>query len=391
VVAVDGPSGLCLDTGRKRGPVRRADLTVTFHRAKPGHYLERGPDLCGTLAVADIGLEAFAAKARAYPDLLSETRFTLVDRPFGVARKETASHKYDHGHVLVLAGGAGRGGAARLAARAALRAGAGLVTVGAPSEAMAENAARLDAIMLRRIDGPEDLSEALRDERINALVIGPGLGVGPRTRALVLAACAAGAGMARRPGIVLDADALTSLAQHRAGFDPANQTGLWRIAHPGVEGERIVMTPHHGEFVRLFPAYRQGWQVLSADQSGASPAKLSGKAQAVKGMANFLGITLLLKGPDTVIAGPDGRYVAIHAAAYGREAPWLATAGSGDVLAGLIAGLLARGFRPAKACAAATWLHVEAARHVGPGLIAEDLPEALPAVLRGLAAPSPSL
>jgi hydroxyethylthiazole kinase-like uncharacterized protein yjeF len=351
-VAVDAPSGLCLDTGRARGAVRPADLTVTFHRARPGHHVEEGPALCGRLVVADIGLEPFAETARG-------VRHALVDRPTAGLAKAVRAHKYDHGHVLVLAGGPGRGGAARLAARAALRVGAGLVTVGAPAAAMAENASRLDAVMLRRIDRPEALAEALGDPRINALVIGPGLGVGPATRALVEVALAA----APPRAVVLDADALTTLAAD----------GALRAARPGA----LVMTPHLGEFRRLFPRHATGWGPDDA-------AELSGKTHAARAAAEALGAVMLLKGPDTVIS--DGRRVSIHAASGARAAPWLATAGAGDVLAGLIGGLLARGVAPMAAAETAAWLHVEAGRAAGPGLIAEDLPEALPAVLRGLGA-----
>jgi hydroxyethylthiazole kinase-like uncharacterized protein yjeF len=346
LVAVDGPSGLCLDSGRALGAVVAADLTVTFHAAKPGHHLGCGPDLCGRLVVAGIGLDPAAPAPGA---------------PLALARPDTAGltkrsdgHKYRHGHALILGGGVGRGGAGRMAARAALRVGAGLVTLGVPGAALIENAARLDAVMLRRVDDAGDLGGILADPRFSAALLGPGLGVDARTRALALCALASG-----RP-ITLDADALTAFAD-----DPASRAAFMQALRAG----RAVLTPHRGEFVRLFPA----------------AAGLPSPLEAARAAAAECGATVLLKGRATVIAEPDGR-AAIHSAAYGREAPWLATAGSGDVLAGLIAGLMARGFDPWSACATSAWLHVEAARHVGPGLIAEDLPEALPAVLRGLPA-----
>lgn len=257
-------------------------------------------------------------------------------------------HKYDHGHALVLTGGMGRTGAARLAARAALRVGAGLVTLGAPGAAMMECAAQITALMLRRVEGAEDLAALLQDARINALCLGPGMGV---ERAAVLLAALRGGGVEPRPTVV-DADALTALGPIAAAL-PAD----W------------VLTPHGGEFARLFPD-------LAAQAQDS-------RTDAVRAASARAGCVVLLKGADTMIAAPDGR-VAVHQAQGARAVPWLATAGAGDVLAGLIAGLLARGLGPFDAACTGTWLHVEAALALGPGLIAEDLPEALPAVLRAL-------
>jgi ADP-dependent NAD(P)H-hydrate dehydratase / NAD(P)H-hydrate epimerase len=334
LVAIDLPSGLDADTGVVRPPGLRAALTVTFHRAKLGHYLAAGPDHCGELVVADIGLsEVPGASVR------------LVGAPAtGALDKGPAAHKYGHGHALVLSGGVGRGGAARLAARAALRIGAGLVTLACPPAALIENAARLDAIMLRAVKDAAGLGEILMDPRITALCLGPGLGLG-RARDLVPAALAA------RRATVLDADALTA-------FSEAPEA-LFAALHPA-----CLLTPHAGEFARLFP-----------DLDLADPVR------AMRAAADRAGCAVLLKGRTTLIAAPDGS-VALHAAAYGRGAPWLATAGAGDVLAGFAAGLMARGWAPQTAAAMAAWLHVEAARAFGPGLIAEDLPEALPIILR---------
>lgn len=340
VVAVDVPSGLDADTGAFPDSDFRADLTVTFHRAKWGHYLGQGPDVCGRLVVADIGLGARDAVA------------ALVGPPLAAAlAKGGGAHKFGHGHALVLTGGVGRGGAARLAARAALRVGAGLVTVGCPPEAVAENAARLDAVMLRPVADAAALGDLLGDSRITALCLGPGFGVSPREAAMLHEALAAGR------GTVLDADAITLLAQEAA---------LTGALHEG-----CVLTPHEGEFARLFPDLAQ----RMAD--GLS------RIDAVREAAARLDAVVLLKGRATVIAAPDGQ-VALHAAAYGREAPWLATAGSGDVLAGIVTGLLARGWGAFGAACTGAWLHVEAARVFGAGLIAEDLPDALPAVFRRL-------
>ncbi len=344
-IAVDVPSGLSGESGRALSPGLEGacDLTVTFQRAKPGHYLGAGPLLCGRLVVTDIGL----------PDagIIPEAAVTLV-QPLPEVFAKGAGHKFSHGHALVLGGGAGQGGAARLAARAALRIGAGLVTLAVPPEAMAENAARLDAVMLRRLPQGWDLAVMLEDRRISALCLGPGLGLHRREEELVAVALAAG-----RP-VVLDADALTLIARHDA-------------LRAALHGD-CILTPHLGEFARLCPdlaeAAGQGDRVLAVRQAAAR-----------------LGAVVLLKGPDTVIAAPAGA-VLIHAAAYGREAPWLATAGAGDVLSGLITGLLARGMAPLQAAGHGAWLHVESAHAFGPGLIAEDLPDMVPHVLRTIGA-----
>ena len=270
---------------------------------------------------------------------------------------KTAGHKYDHGHALVLTGGFGRTGAARLAARAALRIGAGLVTVAAPGSAMMECAAHLTAIMLRRCDDADALEALLEDDRVNALCLGPGLGADARAAGLVATALAAGR------ATVLDADALTLIAG-----DDALRARL----HDG-----CVLTPHGGEFARLFP------DISARLQAAAPSGPAFSRVDAAREAAAQAGCTVLLKGPDTVVADPSGR-ASVNAAAYDRAAPWLATAGAGDVLAGMIAGLLARGLPVHDAAASAAWLHVEAARTFGPGLVAEDLPETLPAVLRTL-------
>ncbi|MWB77878.1 NAD(P)H-hydrate dehydratase [Pseudooceanicola sp. 216_PA32_1] len=374
-VAVDAPSGLNLDTGAIPGGqgVFLADLTVTFHTAKPGHYLGAGPAVCGQLVCADIGLGGSGGNLAGSPPAAGSLRLAepvTADTGPGlrvfpgaaIAKLAATGHKYDFGHAVVLAGGVGRGGAGRLAARAALRAGAGLVTMLCPPAALQENAARMDAVMLRACRDAEAF-EALVDDRVTALCLGPGLGVGERTRSLVAAVCArrAGARAGRDPAVVLDADALTS-------FAPAPDA-LFALLHP-----RCILTPHEGEFGRLFPDL-----ALSA-RAGMS------KVEAVRHAAARAGCVVLLKGADTVIARPDGA-ASLHAAVYDRAVPWLATAGAGDVLAGLIAGLAAPASAPELICVAeaAAWLHVEAARAFGPGLIAEDLPDMLPEVFRRVA------
>lgn len=266
-------------------------------------------------------------------------------------------HKYASGHVLVLSGGVGQGGAARLAARGALRIGAGLVTLGCPPAAIIENAAQLTAIMLKPIGTAAVLAQLLTDKRINALCLGPGLGI---KRAADLLPVALGTGGVHAPRLVLDADALTALS-----CDPA----LFAQLH-----QNCVLTPHAGEFARLFPD-------IAAKLTASGPA--CSKVDATREAAMRAGCIVLFKGPDTVIADPTGR-CSVNSAQVDRAAPWLATAGSGDVLAGFIAGLLARGIAPMQAAETAAWLHVECARSFGPGLIAEDLPEELPKVFRAL-------
>lgn len=356
VVAVDIPSGLCADSGRylrREGapaePQIRADLTVSFHAEKLGHRLAEGPAACGRVVVKDIGLRGGAGGA-----------VCLADPEAGqAAAAKAGAHKYTHGHALVLSGGAGRTGAARLAARGALRIGAGLVTLGVPGAAQQEVAGQITAVMLRRVEDGDGLGEVLRDRRFNALCLGPGLGL-ERARELVRVACDA----PEPRSVVLDADALTAFAD-----DPEV---LFAVLHA-----RCVLTPHGGEFARLFPDIAE--RLDRAPKTGPAFSKVEAARQA----AARAGCVVLLKGPDTVIAAPDGR-AAISSAAYGRAVPWLATAGAGDVLAGFITGLLARGFTPMAAAESAAWLHVECARSFGPGLIAEDLTETLPAVLREL-------
>ncbi|MEM8842822.1 MAG: NAD(P)H-hydrate dehydratase [Pseudomonadota bacterium] len=349
-VAVDVPSGLCADSGRALGDgvVFMADLTVTFHAMKCGHHIGTGPQACGDVRLIDIGLSPGPSQTR------------LIDRVPGahLARNDPFANKYTYGHALILSGGVGRGGAARLAARGALRIGAGLVTVGCPPAALIENAARLDAIMLRSIAGPEALTEVLQDQRISALCLGPGFGVGARMREMTAHALAS-----TRP-TVLDADALTSFAE-----DPET---LFANLH-----ERCVLTPHEGEFARLFP------DILARLRAPAPNGPAYSKIDATREAAARAGCTLLFKGPDTVIADANGE-TAVNPAHGHPGASWLATAGSGDVLAGFVTGLLARGLAPADAAQSAAWLHVACADAYGPGLIAEDLPEMLRKVFQGL-------
>ncbi len=347
VLAVDLPSGVNGTTGAVMGVAIQAKQTVTFFRRKIGHLLLPGRLHCGSVRVADIGipngiLSAVGPRTFANsPDLWGRT--------FPLPRAD--GHKYSKGHAVVVSGGISTTGAARLAARGALRVGAGLVTIASPSDALAVNAAASTAVMVRLVNGAPDLKVFLEDARRNAVVLGPGGGFGDPMREQVLAA------LASRAMVVLDADALTSFADH--------PTTLFEAI--GRRGERaVVLTPHAGEFSRLFKEIEED-------------SKASGKLEKARSASRLSRAVVLLKGADTVVASPDGR-----AAVADNAPPYLATAGAGDVLSGMIAGLLAQGMPAFEAAAAAVWLHGEAANQFGTGLIAEDLPEMLPAVYRRL-------
>lgn len=347
VIAVDLPSGINGNSGAVMGAAVEATLTVTFFRRKPGHLLLPGRTHCGAVHTADIGIPA---------SVLGEIKpRTFANKPalWGghFPQPKVDGHKYSRGHAVVVSGGLSATGAARLAARAALRAGAGLVTIASPSEALSVNAAASLAVMVRPVDGASELQEFLEDERRNAVVLGPGGGVDQPMREQVAAA------LGSRASVVLDADALTSFAGDLAGL----------VALIGNRGGRgVVLTPHKGEFARLF-------NVIDED------TKVTDKLQKARLAAQSSGVIVLLKGADTVVAAPDGR-----AAIADNAPPYLATAGAGDVLAGLVAGLLAQGMPAFEAASAGVWLHGEAAKAFGPGLIADDLSEALPKVYRRL-------
>ena len=332
VVAVDVPSGVHGDSGGVLGDAAPAVLTVTFHRPKPGHLLHPGRALRGELVVADIGIpEAAAGAAGALLQVNHPSLWPLPERT-------AEGHKYTYGHALVLGGDAASSGAARLGAVAALRAGAGAVSVLAEPAAVPVYGSQLTAVMVKTVEDEAAFDRQLEDQRRNAILLGPGGGVGPVLRGRVLKSLEAG------KACVLDADALTSFADR-----------------PGDLFERIhtpcLMTPHEGEFRRLFE--------VEGD-----------KLSRARAAARMSGASVLIKGGDTVVAAPDGRAV-IQAEA----PPELATAGSGDVLAGIALGLMAQGSDAFAAGAAAVWLHAAAATGFGPGLIAEDLPDRLPRVL----------
>ena len=351
VVAVDVPSGLDGATGAVRGVAVRATSSVTFFRFKPGHLLLPGRDHAGALVLADIGIGE-AALSRIRPRARANGPAVwgaLLPRPGAV------SHKYTRGAALILSGPAHRTGAARLSARAALRVGAGIVGLASPEESVVENAAHVTALMIEPFDGLAGFAGLLADSRRNAVLVGPGAGVGEATRSIATAVLRIPS--ARPRALVLDADGISSFAGDAAGL-----AGL--IA---AEARETVLTPHEGEFARLF---RGRPEILG----------LADKLARARAAAAALGAVVLIKGADTVVAAPDGR------ATIGWDLPpWLATAGSGDVLAGFVTGLLAQGMPAFEAASAAVWLHGACARALGPGLIAEDLAEALPGVLNCLA------
>ncbi len=349
VLAVDVPSGVDGATGRVRGVAVEAAASVTFFRLKPGHLLEPGRSLCGAIRLADIGVPA-GVLPRIAPQAFVNSPVLWRD---ALMRPNAGSHKYSRGAALILSGPAHQTGAARLAARAALRAGAGIVALASPLDAAAVNAAHVTAVMVAPFSGLRGFEALIADERRRAIALGPGAGVGPELRKLVAAAL-------KRPAkgrtIVLDADALTSFAGEALPLAALIERG----------GHAAVMTPHEGEFERLF-----------AGAQGVEPA--DDKLARARAAAKLTGAVVVLKGSDTVVASPDGR------AAIGWDLPpTLATAGSGDVLTGLVAGLAAQGVQAFEAASAAVWLHGACGRALGPGLISEDLPEALPKVFREL-------
>ncbi|MDX2157501.1 MAG: NAD(P)H-hydrate dehydratase [Hyphomicrobiaceae bacterium] len=338
VVAVDVPSGLDGTTGATLGPVVEADRTITFFRRKPGHLLLPGRMLCGPVTVAQIGMPA-AVLDSVRPAVAANGPALWRD---ALPRLRLDGHKYTRGHAVVVSGGIEMSGAARLCARGALRIGAGLVTVASPPDALLAHAAQLNATLLKGGTTPDEIRDLLADSRYNAIAIGPGLGRGEGALAQVMAALGSGA------AVVLDADAITV-----AAGSPADVFGA-------VAGAKrpVVLTPHEGEFKRLFP-----------DAAGS-------KLDRARAAAQLSGAVVILKGPDTVVAAADGRAVINE-----NAPPTLATAGSGDVLAGFVTGLLAQGMPAFEAACAAVWLHGECANAFGPGLIAEDVPETLPCVL----------
>lgn len=334
VFAVDLPSGVDGDSGAVLGVAVEADRSVTFFRRKPGHLLMPGRALAGRVAVVDIGIDEGALDAIAPATFANHPDLWRSVWPVPGAD----AHKYSRGAALVVSGPAEASGAARLAAVAALRAGAGIVTVAAPVDAVAVVAAYRAALVVKPADDAAAVAALASDPRLGAVVVGPGMGLGARGAAIL------GAALAAHAPLVLDADALTLAAR-----DPAAA-----FAAIAARDGAVVATPHEGEFRRLFP-----------DLAGSRLVR----ARAAAARA---GAVVVLKGPDTVVAAPDGRAV------INDNAPaTLATAGSGDVLAGIVAGLLSTGAPAFEAAAAAVWLHGRAGAVAGPGSIADDVADAL--------------
>lgn len=334
IVAIDVPSGVEGDSGRVLGDAAPADMTVTFFRAKPGHLLLPGRALVGELRVIDIGIadwvldEIAPRQGRNGPSAWAG----------GLARPGMDDHKYRRGHAVIAAGGV-MTGAARLAGMAARRVGAGLLTIAPPASAGSLFRAASPGFLVDDCDTRAEAEAVIADARRNAVLVGPGNGLEARTRNFAEAALAAG------KAVVLDADALTVFAGEAAALAKRK---------PGP----LVITPHDGEFARLFPDLGD-----------------LGKLERTRTAAERINGVVVLKGADTVIAAPDG------AALINTNAPpWLATGGTGDVLAGTVLGLLAQGMPAFQAAAAAVWLNGAAARSIGEGLVAEDLPDRLAAM-----------
>ena len=347
VISVDLPSGINGSTGAVMGVAVKAAETVTFFRRKPGHLLLPGRLYCGRITIIDIGIPASVF------DTIKPKTFVNVPMLWKdiFPIPQAGGHKYSRGHAVVLSGGQTASGAARLAARAALRAGAGLVTLATPREALAVNAAASLSVMVRPCDDAGEFSELLSDRRINVVVMGPGGGIGEPMRELVLAA------LDGTRAVVLDADGITSFV------DDTKKLFTSLKSH---HESPAILTPHEGEFVRIF---KEKGQKVTVKQKLKECLDASHEADAI----------VVLKGADTVVAAPDGR-----AAIAENAPPWLATAGSGDVLAGLIGGLRAQGMPSFEAACAGVWLHGECGSEAGPGLISEDLTEQVPAVYRRL-------
>ncbi len=343
VVAIDVPTGVDATRGDIKGMAFKATATVTFFRRKTGHVMLPARLYCGDVRAVDIGIPASVLADIAPRNYINDPDLWLRYFP----RLKIDGHKYDRGHAAIVSGPMESTGAARLAARAALRVGAGLVSVATSKAAFYINAAQLTAIMVAAYDNPSLLGETLASRRVNAVLMGPGAGISQDTRDLAASALAMDA------AVVIDAEGLTSFEENPEEL----------FAQIRGRPSPVVLTPHEGEFKRLFPEI--------------DPA--ASKLERALAAAELSGAVIILKGPDTAIVTPDGL-----AAISENGVPWLATAGSGDILSGLVAGLLAQDMPAFDAAAAAVWTHNEVAHAFGPGMISEDMPELLPGVLQRL-------
>lgn len=351
VVAVDLPSGISGATGMALGAAMRAKATVTFFRKKPGHLLQPGRAHCGIIHIADIGIPD-RILGEINPRVFENSPELWAD---SLPSPAVDAHKYSRGHAAVFSGAMHSTGAARLSAMAAARSGAGAVTLLSPPDALAVNAAHLTSIMVRETRNQQDAAQFITDRKVTAAVLGPGYGNPAFARdytKMLLSAASGKAGQFR--GLVLDADGITAFENKPDELFDTHRSSA----------TALVLTPHEGEFKRLFP-----------DIAEDNTSKID-KARKAAMRANAV---VIYKGPDTVIAEPGGLAV-INS----NGTPFLATAGSGDVLTGIVCGLLAQGMAPFAAACASVWVHADAARRFGHGLIAEDLPAQLPAVWSSL-------
>jgi len=357
LVSVDIPSGVCGDSGIVLGMAIKADHTVTFFRKKTGNVLYPGRDYCGQIHLKQIGIDDSILDVVQPRYFENGTALWLNSMPL----LGWDSHKYTRGHAVVATGNSLNTGAARLAARAALRSGAGLVTLACPTDAVPTVAAQVSCEMLKTVDTVTDFEKILEDERVSSLVLGPALGVGSFTRKLVHAA------LSSSVPVVLDADALTS-------FETCPTELFQLIANASSD---VVITPHSGEFDRLFNKPIQS--MLAKEHESVKDLDTTNKIAMAIAAATLSGAVVVHKGPDTVIATPTGNCVVNT-----NAPPWLATAGSGDVLAGTIAGWLAQGVPGFDAACAGCWIHAESAAVFGNGLIATDLAKQYPQIIAQL-------
>jgi hydroxyethylthiazole kinase-like uncharacterized protein yjeF len=354
VIAVDIPSGVQGDTGQSLGVAMAATATITFAAKKPAHVLQPAKTLCGEVVVADIGIAAQvdAVRGESVAGGWLENSPLLWRSLIPFARMD--AHKYSRGAVLVVGGGIAHTGAARLSAAAAARL-CGAVTIACDAQSLPIYAAHVTSTMTEVAEDATQIEALLHGLRRYAVVVGPASGINARTRGATLAALAAGC------PTVIDADALSVFST-----DEDRQVLIDALK---MSGAPVVLTPHEGEFHRLFA------------HKGSDISMLEDKITRTLKAAQFAGAVVLLKGNDTVIAAPDGRVI------INSNAPaYLATAGAGDVLAGVIAGLMAGGMNAFEAAAASAWIHGRAGTIAGLGLIAEELTQMLPLALQELAA-----
>ena len=344
VIAIDLPSGVFGRTGALNGEAIKATKTVTFFRLKPGHVCYPGRACCGEIRLADIGIPASVLQTIKPENYINFPSLWLKDWP----TLDYDTHKYRRGHAVVFSGHQSSTGAARLAAHAAARSGAGLVTILSPEDALAVHAMHLTSIMLDKMGSDTEILAFLENRKVRSVILGPAFGSLERALSITRS-------ILTKSGIftlVLDADALTAIAGKSEDIFPL-------IKKSPVN---VILTPHEGEFQRVFPSV--------AKMDGLSRIEKAAKA------ATDCGAVVVYKGADTIIASPEGR-LAVNV----NGTPYLATAGSGDVLSGIVGGLSAQKMLPFEAACAGVFIHARCAEHFGIGMIAEDIVSAIPLVL----------